>query len=66
MVLNSLRREQADKRIQTIEIRMSESQGERVIGEKQPLSAISVNCQSYGNGQVRTTALQVLRHTVVV
>lgn len=45
-VLSSLRREQADEKIQTTETRMSQSQGET--GEKQPLSAISVNCQSVG------------------
>lgn len=47
MGLNSLRREQADEKIQTTETRMSESQGETVIGEKQPPSAISVNLSEH-------------------
>lgn len=43
------------------------SEGGTVAVEKQWLSAISINCHQggYGRGQARTTALQVLRLTVL-
>lgn len=69
MLLKSLGREQAEE-MQSTESRISEwrSEGEIVIGEKQPLGAISVNSvviREYGGGQATTARLHVLRLAVL-